>query len=521
MIHSTPVRIMIFTLLFLIAPISCASPIATLTSKPTEAAEISLSVSETFTPLSLPVHTPTAPHTSIALQSATQTQTSTQPSSSTPAATRTYTPAPLPTKAAVPMPTIPKELFSGIYIENVPVLNKNDAWTNQVISEYATTIGISPQNVNFKFYGFGNLVFAQTDDGTPLFIAKKNSTGKYAWSLTASPKTMATLGGFYSGTYTGGYGSVADYNGLVSTQNREFNAGYVFISWADIAKYGWGAPDNDFRLAQKFQQTSVGHIIWFEAVPPSVAVLSPDKFEAEVYKFVEAALTRYKNADYITLVNEPRSDDILAQKMGRDYPVKIFRYAKEVLKKLDSSAKLALNENLNHVPADSGDSYNSANTGSTEEWLTHLAGYVDAVGVQMPIDPTHRPIKQNIVAQLKRYKDKYGVDAIVTELNVNMRNVRGDEAYKRKLQADIYQDVIEAMIEARDDNGEMICKGEYILGLLDRLSPWEREPTTWAYSPNSHPLPFDGKVGEIKKKPAYYGMLRGLMALFRSPKRAS
>lgn len=121
---------------------------------------------------------------------------------------------------------------------------------------------------------------------------------------------------------------------------------------------------------------------------------------------------------------------------------------------------------------------------------------IDGIGMQMHIDASRRPNKQEVISNMQRF-GKLGVGVYVTELDVNMSSVIGSADYKDHLQGEIYYDMMRACIESK------ACPSFAILGITDKES-WYN----YIGSKNANPLPFDRNYNP---KPAYYSLYDALM----------
>jgi len=120
---------------------------------------------------------------------------------------------------------------------------------------------------------------------------------------------------------------------------------------------------------------------------------------------------------------------------------------------------------------------------------------IDGIGMQMHIDASKRPSKQEVISNMQRF-GKLGVSVYVTELDVNMGSVSGSSDYKDKLQAAIYYDMVRACIESK------VCPSFSILGITDKETWYNYIGTK-----NANPLPFDKNYNP---KPAYYAIYNAL-----------
>lgn len=120
---------------------------------------------------------------------------------------------------------------------------------------------------------------------------------------------------------------------------------------------------------------------------------------------------------------------------------------------------------------------------------------IDGIGMQMHIDGTHPPTKDEVIDNMNRFGE-LGVKVYITEFDVNMNDIQAEGDDKDKIAANIYYEMMRACIEAEP------CVSFAILGITDK--------ETW-YShmglPDSRPLPFDKNY---QPKPAFYSMRNAL-----------
>lgn len=167
---------------------------------------------------------------------------------------------------------------------------------------------------------------------------------------------------------------------------------------------------------------------------------------------------------------------------GKDYIDKAFIWARAA----DPRSKLILN-----------DFHNESINSVSDEMYEYVKGAlvrgvpIDGIGMQMHIDGTHPPTKDEVVANMKRFGD-LGLSVYVTEFDVNMNDLAAKPEAKDNIQGKIYYEMARACIESK------VCKSFALLGITDR--------ETW-YShmglPDPRPLPFD-KV--YRPKPAYFAL---------------
>lgn len=120
---------------------------------------------------------------------------------------------------------------------------------------------------------------------------------------------------------------------------------------------------------------------------------------------------------------------------------------------------------------------------------------IDGIGMQMHIDGTHPPIKDEVVANMKRFGG-LGIDVYVTEFDVNMDNVKTNGGDKDRIQENIYYEMMRACIESK------VCKQFSFLGITDA--------ETWYNHiglKDPRPLMFDR---QYQPKPAFWGVRTAL-----------
>lgn len=116
---------------------------------------------------------------------------------------------------------------------------------------------------------------------------------------------------------------------------------------------------------------------------------------------------------------------------------------------------------------------------------------IDGIGMQMHVDGTHPPVKDEVIANMRRFGE-LGVEVYVTEFDVNMQDVRADDKDKDQIQANIYYEMMRACIESK------VCHSFALLGITDK--------ETWYNHlglKDPRPLPFDKSY---RPKPAFYAL---------------
>jgi len=156
----------------------------------------------------------------------------------------------------------------------------------------------------------------------------------------------------------------------------------------------------------------------------------------------------------------------------------------------DPNAKLILNDFHNEIKNDVSDAMYNYVKDAKARGIP-----IDGIGMQMHIDGTHPPVKEDVISNMKRFGD-LGVQVYVTEFDVNMHDVKANPTDRNKTEADIYYDMLRACIESK------VCHSFAYLGITDK--------ETW-YNylgfQDANPLPFDR---DYKPKPAWFSMRTAL-----------
>jgi endo-1,4-beta-xylanase len=210
-------------------------------------------------------------------------------------------------------------------------------------------------------------------------------------------------------------------------------------------------------------------------------------------------LRRYKNSlpnkpPVISVVNEAYDNgDFFKDKIGEEYVDIAFQAAR----KAAPSAVLIYNDYANHVFPPRWDGTRYKLTKKTVDRLKSK-GLIDGVGLQMHLDGSSPPSKQELIATMR----SCGVPVYITEFDVNMRNVSGTAEERNRIQTEIYRDVTEAAIESG------VCRGIIDFQLGDKFSFFENVTTSGGYSENADPTPFDD---DLNPKPAFFAQRKAFL----------
>jgi endo-1,4-beta-xylanase len=118
---------------------------------------------------------------------------------------------------------------------------------------------------------------------------------------------------------------------------------------------------------------------------------------------------------------------------------------------------------------------------------------IDGIGLQMHIDATYPPKKEDVIKNMQRF-NAIGVKTYITEFDVNLNQVKGDATVRNRLQSQIYYDMARACIESKS------CPSFAQLGITDKET-WYND-LGWT---KSEPLMFDRKY---HTKPDFYAFRR-------------
>ena len=163
-----------------------------------------------------------------------------------------------------------------------------------------------------------------------------------------------------------------------------------------------------------------------------------------------------------------------------------FRWARQA----DPHSKLILNdfgnENFNPISNEMFEYIKAAKTRGVP---------IDGIGMQMHIDGTHPPKKDEVIANMNRFGE-LGVDVYVTEFDINMNDLQTENDDRDRIAGLIYYEMLRACIESK------VCHSFAYLGITDKES-WYN----YLGIPNARPLMFDDAYNP---KPAFYGVRRAL-----------
>lgn len=179
-------------------------------------------------------------------------------------------------------------------------------------------------------------------------------------------------------------------------------------------------------------------------------------------------------------------NDWWGQRLGQNYVDQAFVWARQA----DPEASLILNDfGIEAFTPAANDMY---------EYVRNAKARgipIDGIGMQMHIDGSNPPKKQDVIANMQRFAD-LGLKIYVTEFDVTVNDFHAPEPEKQIRQAAVYHDMLRACIESA------VCHSFALLGITDKES-WYNELGT----PAADPLPFDNNY---QPKPAFWAMRESL-----------
>lgn len=216
-----------------------------------------------------------------------------------------------------------------------------------------------------------------------------------------------------------------------------------------------------------------------------------------MHDHIMTVASRYKGrTQEWTVVNEAFSraqhvfglDDWWADNTGgQAYIDDAFRWAHEA----DPQAKLIINDFNNETENNISDAMYNYIKGAKARGVP-----IDGIGMQMHIDGTHPPKKDDVSDNMERFA-ALGVQVYVTEFDVNMHDLQANPKSRNNVEANIYYEMMRACIESR------VCHSFSILGITDKETWYNYIGLT-----DAAPLMFDK---HYKPKPAFYAFRQALL----------
>lgn len=266
--------------------------------------------------------------------------------------------------------------------------------------------------------------------------------------------------------------------------------------------FDFGNMDQVFSFADEHDMpVRVQHMLWGDDkwLPDWLknGNFSKEELMGIIQNHISTVGTRYKGKvrEY-TVVNEAFSRKLLTggnrdwwgERLGEEYIDNAFRWAKEA----DPNAVLILN--------DFGNETEGEISNLMYEYIKSAKARgvpIDGLGMQMHIDATQAPSKEDVVKNMRRFQE-LGVKIYITEFDVNMSGLKEDKEREDERQAEIYSEMLEACLKV----GPEVCPNFGYLGLIDRQS-WYRGIGL----EDANPLLFNE---DYSPKPAFFAIRKAL-----------
>jgi len=300
---------------------------------------------------------------------------------------------------------------------------------------------------------------------------------------------------------------------------HDFNVGIlpVFTDarvWLGPGQYNWPIIDQQVNDSAAYDLTLfASHLVWGsydEGVLPDW--LKKGNYTKEellniLHDHITTLVTRYKDKVKIwSIANEaPERDryagaDFWYDRIGSEYIEKSFKWAREA----DPNAILLLNGANNESPRDSETTYNIETLYKMVKKMKENGVPIDAVGMQahmfLPWTSHVFPKEADVVATMQKFGD-LGVQVMITEMDVNLHEIRGTAQEKEEAQKELYSTMMSACIRSG------VCTLFATWGVYDAESWIIYNDSQWIYQypvPDAAPLLFDNN---INPKPAYDAIL--------------
>jgi endo-1,4-beta-xylanase len=335
-------------------------------------------------------------------------------------------------------------------------------------------------------------------------------------TATSTPKPLTSLRdyadalGIKMGTFIDPGANFWENPDWLSVAAREFNLGVNSIFWHILlpsqGQFDFGLPDAQVGFAVNNKMEVRGEALinpgflpdWLKKGSFTQEQLI-SLFQQVIIKVVARYIGKIKTW---VVVNEAgfiyQGWDFFEKNIGKDYVDIAFQIARSA----DPSAKLIYNDYGN-------ESINDVKFQQTKQIANSLSkqSLIDGIGLQMHIEPVAGdPTKfisrsvnsQQIVSidDLIQGMKQYELPIYITELDVDLRNIKGSDSERFALQASLYGNLMDAIVKSG------VCQHISFWGFGDKYS-W-LEQAQFNGSPLAEPTLFDD---ELKPKPAYFAVL--------------
>ncbi len=308
---------------------------------------------------------------------------------------------------------------------------------------------------------------------------------------------------------------------------HDFNLAYLSVFtdaniWRGPGDYDFAILDQQVNDAYKNGYILyASHLVW-GATEPGVLPdwLKEGNFSKEellsiLENHVKTIVSRYKDkVTFWSIANEATARDqypgadFWFDTIGPEYIERSFQWAREV----GPDEILVFNADNNESPRDSNTASHINLMYKQVEALKEKGVPIDVVGMQMhlylPWNSKIAPAKEDVIATMQRFGE-LGVKIMITEMDVDLHEMKGTVEEKTARQAQIYGDMMSACIEAGN------CIAFSTWGVSDAYSWITCLGEGWYCAvypgpmPDAAPLLFDTS---FQPKPAYFAVRDALLA---------
>jgi endo-1,4-beta-xylanase len=355
----------------------------------------------------------------------------------------------------------------------------------------------------------------ETPTQTATLLPLPSATNTLALTASPTPKPLVTLrdyaeaSGIKIGTYIDPGASFWNNPDWLSVAAREFNLGVNSIYWHILLpnenEFDFGLPDAQVDFALKNKMEIRGEALVFSTFLPDW--LKNGSFTREqlislFQQVITKVVTRYtgKIKTWV-VVNEAgfiyQGWDYFEKNIGRNYVDIAFQIARSA----DPTTKLIYNDGGNE--SSKGNKYQQ-----TMQIIASLRkqNLIDGIGLELHIEPISGDATKFIVNEgtsqyvvliddLVQTMTQYELPIYITELDVDLRNIKGSDSERFALQASLYGNLMDAILKSE------VCKHISFWGIGDKYS-W-LEQASFNGSSLANPTLFDD---ELKPKPAYFAV---------------
>ena len=298
-----------------------------------------------------------------------------------------------------------------------------------------------------------------------------------------------------------------------SIAKSEFNGATIDFGWSEIeperGNFDFTRSDQTVEFAIRNNMRITGlHLLWgaSEQLPSWLVQgnFTRDELKEILHEYIVALASRYKGKIYIwSIANEFTSrqlwgGDFWYDRLGPEYVEIAFKWAHET----DPNALLMLNQDGNESMESTNATIVSRMLSLAKQWKNDGIP-IDVIGMQMhllsPFSNKRIPAKQDVIQTMQKFAE-LGTPVYITEFDVNLHNVPGNQQEKWNYQAQVYKDILQACLESG------VCKGFSIFGVSDAVS-WYNDCDLCLNIPDAEPLIFDKNYNP---KPAYFALFEVL-----------